>query len=353
MEHGTHFKWATPTNKLPLRIAPGEMKDELIYDEPFSVYLADKQHLNSGGCVDLLESPKDYIYNLLGLNKKEDAEEPDYFRFGRAVHMAVLEPAKFRDSYVIEPIFEGKTKQGKLTTNPNCDEVRALKADWQASLPMDALILKEKEMDMLLEMIDCVVENPQTANIFRNGKPEVTGRFTHPKYNIRCKIRPDYITVMPDGKYYYFDLKTTRDASPGLFATEAARLKYVVKMAFYHDGLTTIMGRPPEAGALLPVQKSIPSKTDICWLNDDDIADGRRQYEYAIECLIRSMDTNDWPRQKTHGQMLSMPAWSKSEPLPEFSWRNAEKTGENGGTKEGNHEGEGAKDSDQRSLQQG
>lgn len=319
MEHGlgsTLFKFGTPTELLP---KIGDRSNELFYDEPFSEYLADREHLNAGGIVNILESPRHYICALAGYGKDED--EPDYFRFGRAVHMAVLEPQKFREAFVVEPVFEGKTKKGELTTNPNCQEVKEAKAAWHANLPSDSLVLKDGEMDMLMEMIDTLLEHPQASNMFSNGRPEVTGRFMHPKYKIQCKIRPDYLTVVEsEGKYYFFDLKTARSSNAGMFATDAARLKYHVKMSFYWDGLTAIFGREPEACALIPVEKSIPSKAEVFWLNDKDLETGRRQCDYAIESLLKCMDKNIWPRRKTGGSMLQMPNWLDSEPLPEFDW---------------------------------
>lgn len=319
MEHGigsTWFKFGNPTNLLPVI---GERKGELFYDEPFSTYLADREHLNAGGIVNILESPRQYICALAGYGKEED--EPDHFRFGRAVHMAVLEPQKFRDAFVVEPVFEGRTKKGELTNSPNCQEVKDAKAAWYAALPPNPLVLKNDEMDMLLEMIDTLLEHPQAANMFRNGRPEVTGRWTHPKYKIKCKIRPDYLTVVEaSGKYYFFDLKTARSAQAGMFATDAARLKYHVKMSWYWDGLTAIMGREPEGCALIPVEKSIPSKAEVFWLNEKDLETGRRQCNYAVETLLQCMEKNIWPRRKTGGSMLQMPNWLDSEPLPEFDW---------------------------------
>lgn len=319
MEHGeTLFKFGVPKDRLPVILGPDEsMQNALFYDEPFQIYLGDARHFNAGGAVEILDSPRAYIHKLLN----NDLEvEPDHFRFGRAVHMAVLEPARFRELYLIEPEFTGLTKEGKESSQSG--EARKKKKDWYEGLDSDSMVLTPPEMDLLCEMIDCLLEHPQARNMFRDGRPEVTGRWLHPGTRICCKIRPDYLTIMPDGSYYFFDLKSTRTASAGLFATEAARLHYQVKMAFYWDGLTAILGREPNACALVPVEKSIPSKAEVFWLPEKDIDDGRRRYTYAIESLLRCLQTGKWPRPRSGGQMLSLPAWVESEPLPEFDWGN-------------------------------
>lgn len=319
MEHGT-FRWGVPKGKLPIFDTVG-MKNGLFYDESFASYLTDYEHFNAGGAVDILTNPYGYACGKAGIVDKD--EEQDYFRYGRAVHLAVLEPAKFKASYVIEPEFIGMTQDGRPSNQSK--EAKTKKAAWYAELPPDAVVLTEKEMVMLTEQIDCLMSHPQVSNIFQNGKPEVTGRFTHPRTRLRCKIRPDYVTEMPNGEYFFFDLKTARSAEEGLFDSDAARLMYDVKMAFYWDGMTEIMGRAPSACALIPVQKTIPAVTNVVWMSEDDIDDGRKRSEYAIDTLIKCMAENKWPRIKSEGRILSRPAWYRDQPLPQFDWDTAKK----------------------------
>lgn len=315
MEHGAHFKWALPREKLPTVGEP--KKAELFYDESFEFYLKDATHFNAGGVVEMLDSPRNYIYGVAGYHETPD-EEPDYFRFGRAIHMAVLEPDRFRRHFICEPRFEGETEKGEMSTRSK--KAKELRAEWFADLPADALVLSEKELNILLEIIDCLLEHPQASNMFKNGKPEVTGRFTHPIYGVNCKIRPDYLTVLPNGEIYFFDLKSTRSADARLFSSESARLLYHVKMSFYWDGLTEIFGRPPTACALIPVEKNIPSRAEVYWLNEDDLAKGRRKCHYAFETLLKCVNNNKWPRRKAVAQMLSLPNYTEDESLPEFEW---------------------------------
>lgn len=313
MEHG-YFKWRVPIEKLPIKEV--SLPNLLTYDESFASYLTDTQHLNSGACGEVFKSPRHYAYSLL--NKIELEEEPGYFRFGRAVHAAVLEPKRFRELYVVAPEFSGPTKEGKMSTRSAAAQKE--KEKWYADVDPEAIILKADEMDMLCEMLDCILEHKIVGNFFKNGKAEVTGRFTHPEFGFRCKIRPDYLTIMPDGRYYFFDLKTTRSAEPGLFDKESARLVYDLKMAFYWDGLTTIFGREPEACGLIPIQKSMPSKTDICWTSELELDEGRRKYKHAIVALEKSIKTGIWPREKSFGRMLQRPQYMQDQPLPEYDW---------------------------------
>lgn len=317
MEH-SFISAPPPGERLPVFGSDDpDLKVGLFEDEPFETYLADTKHLNSGGCVDLLDSPYHYSCRLRGILDKE--EEPDHFRFGRIVHMAALEPKKFLELFTTEPEFVGKNKDGTETTSKNSHDIKRQIKEWYDALPAGALVMTPKEHKLLLEMLDCLLSHPEASNFFKNGKPEVTGRWVHERTGVRCKIRPDYLTFEPDGKYYFFDLKSARNAG-FLFDKEASRLRYHVKMAFYWDGLTKIIGYPPEACALVPSQKTIPSLAGVRWMPEEAIERGRREYNHAIDALVRSMKSGEWPRRVDHGRMLEFPAYVENEALPEYDW---------------------------------
>jgi len=307
MEHGP-FKWVKPHSlKLP-KINTGE-PDLLNENESFEDYLKDTSCLSSTMMKHILKSPRHYLAELAGFDVDHD-DEKDHFRIGRAVHMAVLEPKRFKELYVVMPDF------GAMQSPKN----RATRDQWKLEQPKDSLILKQEELDDLYYMIDALMEHPEASNLFKNGKPEVSGRFTHQETGVRIKIRPDYFTWQGN-ELFVSDIKTTKDASPGLFATDAARLKYYLQLALYHDGIYQITNTKPEAVALIAMEKKIPYTVALYWLDPKDLEMGTQWYLYALRTFKKCIDTNQWPGTQLHGQMLSLPQWVDTQQLPRFDWR--------------------------------
>ncbi len=307
MEHGP-FKWVKPHSlKLP-KINSTE-PDVLDENETFESYLKDTSCLSSTMMKHLLKSPRHYLAELAGFDVDEDSEK-DHFRIGRAVHMAVLEPKRFKELYVVQPDF------GAMQSPKN----RAKRDEWRTEQKPDALILKQEELDHLHFMIDALMEHPEASNLFKNGKPEVSGRFTHKETGVRCKFRPDYLTSM-NSELFISDIKTTKDASPGLFATDAARMKYYLQLALYHDGVYQVTGKKPEAVALIAMEKKLPYTVALYWIDEKDLRLGTQWYLYALNTFKKCVETNQWPGTQLHGQMLSLPKWTDSEQFPQFDWR--------------------------------
>lgn len=315
MEHGP-FKWLR-TKSLVFPEYDVAKPDELVHDEPFENYISDRLTINNSGLKKIIQSPRHYISWLAGLGEEEGPEK-DHFRIGRAAHMMILEPDKFRSCYVAMPEFTGLTKDGRESKQSAAAKEK--RDAWYADLPPGSLVLSDSEMEDLTCMIDSLMEHPQASNLLKNGRPEVTGRFTDKETGLRVRIRPDYLTWDANGAMFVTDIKTTRDASAGLFSTDAGRMKYPMQLALYRDGVAQITKQEPEAVAFIVLEKKPPYSAAIYWLDDEDLAIGRQWYKYSLMTLRRCLDTNEWPSVQGEGQMLKMPGWTKTELFPSFEW---------------------------------
>lgn len=293
--------------------------DELIYDLEMEKYHADRSSMSSTGVRKILKSPDHFMCWLAGQDVDDDDVEKDHFRFGRAAHMAILEPEKFRSLYVTEPIFEGPTKDGKMSTQSKAAKDAKLK--WYDDLIPGALVLNERELEHLTGMIESLEAHPQASQLFRDGRPEVTGMWTHKETGVRCRIRPDYLTFDAEGNAYVIDLKTTRDLSEGLFAKDIARFRYHVQLAMYYDGIWAITGKEPNAAAFVAVEKNPPYSVAVFWADEDMLAKGRQFYQFALMTYKRCLDENDFPGLQGQGKMLSLPKWTDQETFPSYDWR--------------------------------
>lgn len=293
--------------------------DELVYELAFEEYLRDAKCMNSSSIKKILEGPRYYLSALAGQEEKEDK---DHYRFGRAAHLAILEPNKFRNLYVIQPEFTGLTQAGK--ESPNSKAAKEKRKKWREQLPSDALILTQQEHDDLTCMVESVLEHPQASMLLRNGRPEVTGRFTDPETGVRCKIRPDYLTFDKDEQIYVVDIKTTRNSSPGLFSNDIWKFKYHLQIAFYYDGIKAITGKEPEAAAFISVEKTAPYSTHVYWADDDMLAQGRQWYQHGLRIYKKCIETGKWPAPQEEAIMLSLPKKSEFDQFPQFDFGDSE-----------------------------
>lgn len=320
MEHnplGTGLSWVKK-DQLILPTIGVDQPDALIENLSFDEYNNDRTRMRSSLLRKMIKSPRDFLAEAMG-HVDEEEQEKDHFRFGRAAHMLILEPEKFRKFHVIEPEFVGMTKDGRPSTQSK--EAKEKKQAWYDSLPPGALVIKEKEMEHLMHMADALMEHKQASRLLINGKSEVTGHWTHRETGVACKFRADHLAFVEGKGYFLPDFKTARTVAPGLFANDVARFMYHVQLAFYADGFEQITGEQLQGVAIIAAEKTPPYHVVVYWLNDEDLAKGRQWYEFALRTYARCMKSWDWPGLQGNAQMLSLPRWTDNETFPQYEWQ--------------------------------
>lgn len=304
MEH-THSRLLNPSG---VKFPQVESQDppQLLYDLSNEAYHADRTAISSTGIRKVLRSPKHYLSWLLGMEEEE--EEKDHFRFGYAAHVMLLEPAKFRKLYVVQPDF------GAMQSKAN----REKRDKWREDQAPDAIILTEDEMAHLNGMIESVTAHPIARNLLVEGRPEVSGFFNDPETGVRCKVRPDYLSVDPTGDTHLIDLKTTRDVRKGMFSDAVHRYRYDLQIALYTDGIAAITGRPPMTSNFLAVEKTPPYECAVYSADDQMLAHGRQWYQHGLRLLKKCIKGNEWPGVSANAEMISLPRRAEFDQFPEF-----------------------------------
>lgn len=299
--HEIRFLGRTYQTQLP-KLSPGEAP-RINRNLPPEEYHADRGAVSSTGIRQILRSPRKFISWWLGLEKEE---EKDHFRFGRAVHMAVLEPARFRDAYLVQPDF------GDMRSVKN----REKRDEWAKDVPMGSVVLTQTEHDTMTGMINSVMEHPVARNLFKEGEAEVSMWYTDPSTGVRCKVRPDYIS-----QGHVIDLKTTKNAAVGLFARDMGLYRYDIQMACYYDGVLHTTGEAPQSATIVAVEKIIPYEVAVYCMTDEDLETGRKWKDHALGLLKRSIETGRWPSSQTRAEMINMPMYIRGEALPDFDYQ--------------------------------
>src|SRR5688572_10037218 len=132
--------------------------------------------------------------------------------FGRAFHCALLEPEKFRQTYV------GMPKFGDLRKSEN----KAAKTEWEAA-HADAEPLAFDDMLTLIGMSDSVRAHPLASQMIRDGEAELTLSWKDADSGLQCKSRLDYYVR---DLAMIADVKTTEDASEEQFEKDVAKYGY-------------------------------------------------------------------------------------------------------------------------------
>jgi hypothetical protein len=294
-------------DKLP-KIKGHELLEQpkLIEGMPPEVYHGDKARMSSSGVRKVLQSPRHFL--TMWCNEVE--EDKDHFRIGRAAHLLLLEPEKFRELYLVQPDF------GAMQSSKN----RAARDEWRSQQHPQAVIVTEKELNNLVGMAEAVLEHPIASALLKNGKPETTLHWTDEDTGVYCKARPDYISVDPTGDVHLIDFKTTRDIRSGIFADDAYRMRYGTQLAFYHDGLVRAMGRQPTTVTLIAVEKEPPFEAAVYCLTDDWIERGQEEYQHALRIYRRCRDTGKFPAHQSNASILNMPRKAQYDSLPQFEF---------------------------------
>lgn len=223
---------------------------------------------------------------------------------GTAVHMCVLEPDRFRDTYTIKPSWvKGNTKDGKA---------------WLAE--HDGLeLISERDHARCLEIRRMLLAHPVAGRLLREGgDAELPIYWTDEETRVPCKGRLDLF-----GPRATVGLKTARSASPGPFPQQAAKLGYHLQWAFYHDGLIA-SGRDPGEMVEIVVEPEPPHDVVVYVIDDDTLDAGRDEYRRALVTLTYCREHNDWPGTAPLEEVVfRLPKWAQlqdDDDMSDLEW---------------------------------
>lgn len=263
-----------PTFTLPNGLHPSVSREA--YDKLSRTNWSSLKHLG--------RSPAHYRHNQF--NGRTDTTA---LRLGRAAHLAVLEPERYRAECAV---WDGGRRAGN-----------AWEAFKEAHKGYD--ILTEDEHAQCLALAAAVRANTNAAPYLSGGRAEVTALWTDAVYGLDCKARLDFEASVRA----LVDLKTTRDASPEGFAREALRFQLHVQAAFYCDGYEAATGqRLPYV--LVAVEKEPPHVVQVYRVPEAILALGRETYRELLGQLADCRRESRWPGYASGELELTLPRWA-------------------------------------------
>jgi len=251
-------------------------------------YHRDNRAVHSSSLRHVLKSPHAYRHYIMNPKKPTNS-----MRFGRIAHELILEGSKFFDRFVVEPIFEGKTKDGKVTTSKNALSVQQAEAEWRNSLLPGTEVITQKDLDKLKWMVDSVTSHSFAKDILKDGVPEAKGVWVDPVTKLRCIFQPDFLSKSVDG---LTEFKTTTDCSWYNFRRSVEDLRYDLQLAFYEEGVFQVTGKRPKHQIWIVTESEPPYETKVHEVHSCYRISGNMDLIKALNDIKHSMKTLNWPQ---------------------------------------------------------
>lgn len=227
---------------------------------------------------------------------------------GEAVHVAVLEPARFHHLYLPPLSCSAIKKDGTVCAN---DATKFIGGTWLCGVhgkgenESTATILSSDDWDRIHRISEAVNESESASKLIRLcDRREVVMQWEDVD-GVKCKARMDAV-----GNGIILDLKTSRDIRPDAFRRDLFRLGYLHQAAFYRRGAARC-GLEIDDSVIIAVENDAKSaigcrvyriKDDLLALADQQITNDLRRWG---ECERSGV----WPGYSDDIEEIGVTAW--------------------------------------------
>lgn len=282
--------------------ASGYERNKLIPDIPFVDY-AKAEGMNSSGIKEMLRSAA-HFYEFK-VNRAEE-KVSKALQLGRLVHLGVLEPKLFKQRCVVEPVFEGLTKDGRMSTQSAA--ARQKKNEWYLGLDKEAIVIPQDQLDQLTGMVAKLLKHPRAMKLLEDGLRESTMFWNDTETGELCKMRPDFVT----SKGHMVDLKTTRDARESYFSKDIYNLRYHVQAAHYCAGARATGVCNPDYFIFLAIESEPPYEIAIYPAGTSVLGVGDQWRSNAMKLYTKCKRENKWPGYNPDARVIELPTWAEA-----------------------------------------
>jgi len=188
--------------------------------------------------------------------------------FGRAYHVAMLEPNEFNDKVLV---FNSATRTTKGYK------------EFKADNPNAPTIILQKEYDKIMYMQDVLFSHSEVKDLLqKEGEREIANAWKDGDSDVFCKGKADYRNGTT-----LIDLKTTADGSFYGFSNSCKKYGYDRQSAFYMDGFGC------DEFVFITQEKERPYNVSIFYAGDEFIERGRQEYKYLLDVYRRFFIDNE------------------------------------------------------------
>lgn len=329
-------------------------------------YLSASDYYSSGDLKEGFKSPLHLYYakeSGWGDRLAQYQKNRKHFDLGTFLHMAVLEPTRFK-RVTVEPknsliqidgikalirFWENKIEIiGKCYVNG--DEATPERGFEAAKLAVKQMGLDSNKRDGLKQYyyilkgmsgFECVNEEHKTIidiaysnykryaggvllDLVKHSKREISLYYNDPESTLNVRVRPDALQFEENiGCNAIISVKTTRAESISHFAWQSAQLNYELSEGMYTDVASGVTGRDFNAVIMIMVQTVPPYGVAALVWDAEDIEIGRYKYRMALETARECEETGKYPAYDAFAEggnlgliQFKQPSWNAKELLP-------------------------------------
>lgn len=268
----------------------------VLEDLPHDDYLALEAYSASGAKV-LARSPAHF------LTARTTRKEPTAAMvLGTAVHMAILEPARFAQYVRASTKPPGKREKDAEKEARQAEEARLTAEGY--------LILSQEQLDTALAIQAAAAAHPTLPELIGGQPVEVSMLYRDPRYGIPVKVRYDVLRA----DAIAVDLKTTGDASPEAFGRACATWRYDVQAALYNSAHEVARDSSLQAFVFAAIETEPPYGIGIYKTPAAVIRRGMSDVERTMQRYREALLRGEWPSYSPLIDDLQFPAWALKEP---------------------------------------
>jgi hypothetical protein len=285
--------------------------------------------ISSSGLKEIARTPLHYWEKYINPDH-ERKEDSAVFALGKAIHAAILEPERFANEYIAEPLpsdlpdhlnsltdYKDMAKELSLkgVSTLNKPELKAallgvnpdLKFfdDAFAEITQGKKIIKPEHMDSCENIAGKVRENKAARFLLKDGQAEQSVYWVDEVTGVLCRVRPDYLSSVA-----CLDVKSTEDASKEAFERSIWNYGYYISAAFYLDGIKAVMGIDMPF-VFIAWEKFAPNAVAFYAADEDMIAIGRREYRRLLNIYAECQRKGQWPGYPEAIQPIGLPEFAQ------------------------------------------
>lgn len=217
----------------------------------------------------------------------DEGYDSEALLFGRAVHAAIFEPAKYAESFRVGP----------------CDDKRS--PAWKVFAESGGQLLRASQGEAIEAMATAVRAHKAAAKLIElPGHCEVSMLWRDKETGLECKGRVDRLPHAP----ILLDYKTTASADKDAFAASVWEYGYDMQAAYYVDGYAAATGEKPRPFVFIAQEKEPPYAVAV-WDAADWLSMGRERYGAQLKVISECRKSGVWPGYSDRVENLTVPAW--------------------------------------------
>jgi hypothetical protein len=232
---------------------------------------------------------------------------------GSALHCAVLEAHLFPSKFAVRPMDHKTGQPLKLTTKAG--------KEWAESIPAGVEILDGDMPEKVNGMVGALRAHALASLLlFGDGPGSNEVSVVWDEDGLLCMRRLDRMArvKIPSGWSTWtgtaiVELKTTVDARPWAFASQAERLGYFGAAEWSLRGADAVAGKAPRRYFFVAVETALPFAVQVHEPTVGDLAAAREENDILLAKYRECASTNHWPSYPEGISVLRRPGWAQGQ----------------------------------------